>query len=224
MPMKAMGDADEPRVIDRWNGGLGWIAHPAEEMERASHAITGDDGVFVIDPVDARGVDDLLADIGDVAGVVVLLDRHSRDAGTIANRHDVPVYVPAWMDGVAGDLDAPVERFRGTLSGTDFRVDRSVNLPFWTEAALYDGETLIVADALGTAGYFRTGEERLGVHPMLRLLPPRRALDGLEPERILVGHGEGVLSDAAPALRTALATARRRTPRVYAKALASILP
>ncbi|MWV40438.1 hypothetical protein GRS80_11925 [Natrialba sp. INN-245] len=35
----------------------------------------------------------------------------------------------------------------------------------------------------------------------------------LEPERILFGHGEGVLEDAEVALRDALEGARRRFPR-----------
>jgi len=61
----------------------------------------------VFDPVDAPGVDDLLADLGTVAGVVVGLDRHKRDSAAIATRHDVPVYVADWMTGVAEEIDAP---------------------------------------------------------------------------------------------------------------------
>jgi hypothetical protein len=61
------------------------------------------------------------------------------------------------------------------------------------------------------------GGERLGVHPMLRPFPPRRALDGLEPEHVLVGHGEGVHGpEAATALADALAHARRRMATLVA--------
>jgi len=71
MPMKG-GDSDEYREIDRWDRGVGWIAHPGETMQRASHALVGDDGgLWVIDPVDAPDVDGLLSEFGDVAGVVV---------------------------------------------------------------------------------------------------------------------------------------------------------
>ena len=45
------------------------------------------------------------------------------------------------------------------------------------------------------------------------LRPPRDALGGLEPERILVGHGPGLFEDAAAALSDALSGARRRLPR-----------
>ena len=49
-------------MIGRWDGGVGWIAHPEERGRRASHAIRGEDGdVGVFDPLDAPGVDDLLA-------------------------------------------------------------------------------------------------------------------------------------------------------------------
>jgi hypothetical protein len=75
------------------------------------------------------------------------------------------------------------------------------------------GETLVVADALGTVGYFRAPGEAIGVHPFLRLRPPR-VLRGLAPQHILCGHGAGLHGpEAAPALQTALRTARRRLPR-----------
>ena len=108
--MKGSGEASL-REIDRYDGGVGWIAYPDEDMQRASHAVVGENGgVWVVDPVDAAGLDELLAEYGEVAGVVVLLDRHKRDAAAIATRHDVSVYVPDFMDAVAQELDAPVER------------------------------------------------------------------------------------------------------------------
>ncbi|WP_251330452.1 hypothetical protein [Haloplanus pelagicus] len=214
MPLKG-GHADL-REIDRWEGGVGWIAHPDERMQRASHAFAVDGDVWVIDPVDAPGLDDLLADLGEVAGVAVCLDRHERDAAAVATRHDVPVYVPEWMDGVA--FDAPVERFGGELGDSGYRVRRvrDASLPPWQEVALYTDETLLVPEAVGTASFFRAKSERLGVHPMLRPIPPRRALADLEPDRVLVGHGEGVFEDATAALRDALDGARRRLPAAYA--------
>ena len=38
MGMKADGEADL-HEIDRYDGGVGWIAYPNETMERASHAV-----------------------------------------------------------------------------------------------------------------------------------------------------------------------------------------
>jgi hypothetical protein len=227
MPIKASGPADEMDVIDRFAGGVGWIAHPAEAMQRASHALATDGGLLLCDPVDAAGLDELLAEHGDVAGVVVCLDRHLRDAVSIADRHDVPVYAPAWL-GVESDLrsrgaggDGPaIEPFTDAVPGTEYRVVRVVDWPIWHEAALYretDG-TLYVPEAVGTTAYFRAAGERLGVHPMLRPVPPRDALDGLAPERVLVGHGEGIHDAATDALRDALAGARRRAPGAYLQA------
>jgi hypothetical protein len=224
MPLK--GGRASLREIDRWDGGVGWIAYPDERMQRASHALVAGDEVWVIDPVDAPALDDLLADLGTVAGVAVCLDRHERDAATVATRHDVPVYVPDWMDGVASDLDAPTERFGAELGDSGYRVRRvrDASFPPWQEAALYGpDDTLLVPEAVGTASFFLAGDERLGVHPMLRPVPPRRALGDLAPERVLVGHGEGVFDDATAALRDALAGARRRLPAAYAKAVRELV-
>jgi hypothetical protein len=225
MPMK--GGSPELREIDRWDGGVGWLAYPGEGMQRASHALVDGDDVWVFDPVDAPGVDDLLAEFGDVAGVAVCLDRHKRDAAAIARRHDVAVHVPERATGVATKLDAPIERFGATLADTPFEcfTVKDTSLPPWHEVALYDrGErTLYVPEALGTASYFLARGERLGVHPMLRLLPPKRVFEGVVPERILVGHGEGVLSDGGVALREALDGARSGAPSAYARALSELI-
>jgi len=232
--MSMKGDEPDLHEIDRYDGGVGWIAYPDETMERASHAFavhddeSDEDDVWVVDPVDAPGVDDLLAELGTVAGVVVGLDRHVRDSDVLAARHDVPVYVPEWMTGVADDLDpdVEVERFGSRLADTGFEAIRirDSSVPPWQEVGLFDGETLIVPESLGTGSYFRGNRERLGVHPMLRLTPPTSALSGLNPERVLVGHGVGVHERAAVALEDALSDSRSKAPGLYAKTLKSALP
>lgn len=226
--MQLKGGTPDLREIDRWDGGVGWIAYPDERMQRASHALAADGDVWVVDPVDAPGLDDLLAEFGEVAGVAVCLDRHERDADAIARRHDAPVYVPDWMTGVADSLDAPVERFGREFGESGYRAltIRDASLPPWQEIGLYNeaSGTLLVPEALGTAPFVRAEDERLGVHPLLRLTPPRHALGELSPERVLVGHGEGVTTDATPALRAALDGAMRRAPSVYARALRELLP
>jgi hypothetical protein len=227
MPTK--GGSADLRVIDRWDGGLGWLAYPDEGMVRASHAVVGaDGGVWVLDPVDAPGVDDLLADLGEVAGVAVCLDRHRRDSAAVAARHGVAAWVPRRMDGVAADLagECEVARFGRELGDSGFRSVRVRDsaIPPWHEVGLIDDAgTCYVPEAVGTAPYYLGGDERLGVHPMLRLTPPRRALGELRPERLLVGHGEGVATDATAALRDALDGARRRLPAAYARAARSFL-
>jgi hypothetical protein len=61
--------------------------------------------------------------------------------------------------------------------------------------------------------YFALAGEPVGVHPLLRLTPPR-ALARYEPEHVLVGHGEGVHEDATAAVRDAIAQSRRRALRL----------
>lgn len=204
------------RPIDRWDGGVGWLAHPEETGLRAGHAVRGDGGgAWVFDPLDAPGLDDLLAEVDEVAGVAALSSFHARDAGAVARRHGVAVHVPRWMERVEARVDAPVERYDSRLGDSGFRILRSEPFPGWQEAFAHresDG-TLLVPDTLGTTPLHAVGDERLGVTLARRLRPPRDALGGLAPERILVGHGPGVFEDATAALGDALSGARRRLPR-----------
>jgi hypothetical protein len=220
MPMKGDGST-ALREIDRFDGGVGWIAYPEETMQRASHALDTDDGLWLVDPVDADGLDDLLAEYGEVAGIVIGLDRHKRDAAAIARRHGVSVHVPRWMTGVASEIDAPIERAAGELGASGYELFRirDSSVPPWQEAGLYnpDNGTLVVPESVGTADYFLADGERLGVHPMLRLTPPRAALTEYTPDRILVGHGEGVLTDAAAALDSALDSSKSNALSLYGK-------
>jgi len=218
--MKASGVATDWREIDRYGEGVGWIAYPEETMQRASHALVDDGDVWLVDPVDAEGIDDLLGGFGDVEGVVILLDRHERDSATFANRHDVPVWIPSFMDGVAEDVDAPVERFRHDLADTGFSVHEVFNNRLWQEGLLYseDSGVLLVPEAVGTTEYFRTGSNPLGVHPALRLTPPSN-LTRLSPDRLLVGHGDGIHEDATARLQDAVDHARARAPTLYWKNL-----
>lgn len=205
-------DAADYEETNRFDGGTSWLAHPDGAMQRASHVLDTDAGVFLVDPLDAPGIDDLAAEFGEVAGVVLLLDRHERDAAAVARRHDVPVYLPSFL---TREVDAPTERFSGSLPGTEYGLLRTLAIPGWHEAALFDSETLVVPEAVGTAPFFRGADEQLGVHPMLRLTPPS-TLRGLRPERILVGHGHGVEAAAADSLHHALEHSRSNAPGVWA--------
>lgn len=206
-------------VVDRWDGGISWTLE-GDTMHRTSHALDTEAGIWVIDPVDAPGLDEELDELGDVAGVTLLLDRHKRDSEIVARRYDVPVSLPAALGPVADELDARTERYAGSLPGTEFRTVRLTNNRFWREVGLFDADrgTLVVPEAVGTNELFTTDDERLGVHPVLRLFPPRQSLGGLEPERILVGHGPGIFDDAPAALRYALQRSRRNAPKLYAQA------
>jgi hypothetical protein len=192
----------EFRFCDEMEGGFGWQVD--ERMERTSHAIAIDGKVWLFDPLAWEPALERLRELGEPAGVVQLLDRHERDSAEIAAALGVPHYV------VPDDLPG---------SGID--VVRVTDSRFWRERAAWisSRRTLVCADALGTAGYFRAGDEPLAVHPLLRLKPPRE-LRRYQPEHVLCGHGAGVHGPDTPtALREALRTARRRLPHALASAL-----
>lgn len=209
------------RAIDRWDGGAGWIAQPDETIQRASHAIRGDAGVWLVEPVDAPDLDGWLADDGPVAGVIVAMDRHTRDADAIATRHDVAVHLPRRLAGIGNDLRAPVAPIGPFTEDTGWTARPVIDRRWWREVALVspDGATVRIPEAVGTSPQMVAPGERLGVHPVLRPWPPRAALSAFSPERLLVGHGEGILTDADAVLANALARARRRAPAAYLSSL-----
>lgn len=205
----------EYEEIDRWDGGVGWIAHPNEEGERASHAILGDEGVWIIDPVDVQGIDDLVKEYGEVRGVAVLSSYHARDADQIAHRYGVSVHIPRWMNRVPERVDAPVKRETEVLGGAGFETFQVEPLSMYQEAIAYREEdgTLIVPDLLSSGSSYPVGDERIGLMLGIRPFPPRDLFEDIEPERILFGHGEGVFQDAGEALDKAITGARKRFPR-----------
>ena len=145
------------------------------------------------------------------AAVVQLLDRHNRDAASLAAELDVPhLVVP----------DA--------LPGTPFKVVSVRDTRRWHEVAVWwpSERTLVVAEAVGTNPFF-AGGRAAGVHLLLRLAPPRAVLGGFRPQHLLVGHGEGVHgAQATEALEDALATSRtglaRLVPRIPGFALDAV--
>ncbi len=213
-------------IIDRFPEGVGWIADPKETMERASHAIKGDHGVWLIDPVDAYGLDELLAAEGNVAGVVITLNRHRRDSEALAGRYGVSIYLPEQLGALADDIRYGVRGVDEFGRDTGWTVDPVIDRRGWHEVMLVapDRETVRISEAVGTAPHFCAPGEKLGVHPLLRLFPPRGVLGDIVADRILVGHGEGVLSDGASLLADTLEHARRRAPKAYARALWTFLP
>lgn len=181
--------------------GFGWTE--SGFLERTAHALLVDRDVWLIDPLEGTRVDERVRELGEPAGVVQLLDRHGRACAAFAERFAVPLQRA---------------HFAG-IRGAPFEVRLAVDLPRWREAALWwpEAEVLVCADVLGTARYFRAPGESLGVHPLLRFLPPRSLRDmarGLTPSHVLCGHGEGIHGEgAALALEEAVTTARSRIPR-----------
>jgi hypothetical protein len=183
-------------LCDEFEGGLGW-SEPGF-LGRTSHALEVEGKVFVFDPVDAPGIDERIRALGEPEAVVQLLDRHNRDCASVALR-----------------LGVPHLRMRLDWPASGFELRRVAWNPVWKEVAFWDPErrVLVVGDALGTVGYFTAPGERLGVHPLLRLTPPR-SLAGIAPLHVLCGHGAGIHGDeAAVALEEALSNALRGIPR-----------
>jgi hypothetical protein len=189
-----------PPVLDRQSYGLTWVMR--EPMARACHAIASEGRVWLIDPVDEPTAMAAVAELGEPAGVLQLLDRHNRDCAAIAARLGTPRIVNP------DDLPA-----------TPFTLVPVLRWPGWSETALWwsDEDVLVVPEAVGTAPAFAIGSGPIGVHPIIRLVPPR-ALRGLAPRHVLVGHGLPVHGhDAARGLREALDRSRRDIPRLALK-------
>jgi hypothetical protein len=189
-----------PPVLDRQSYGLTWVMR--EPMARACHALAFEGRVWLIDPVDEPTAMAAVAELGEPAGVLQLLDRHNRDCATIATRLGTPHIVNP------DDLPA-----------TPFKLVPVLRWSAWRETALWwsDEDVLVVPEAVGTAPAFAIGSGPIGVHPIIRLVPPR-ALGGFAPRHVLVGHGLPVHGqDAAGGLREALDRSRRDIPRLVLK-------
>lgn len=181
--------------------GITWTIED-EPMTRSWHALAAGEEVWLVDPLEQGDTVARAQELGRVAGVIQLLDRHNRDGEKIAEGLGVPLHkLPESIEG------SPFETFRLTWSR------------IWKEVALWwpERKALVVAEAVGANETFTVGEDPLGVHIGLRLLPPRR-LAAYSPEHLLLGHGR-VRSGPGTAdeLHRAIARSRRDTPRLLAK-------
>ena len=90
------------KTYDEYEFGLTWVLD--EPMQRASHALVVNGGLWLVDPV---AVDDALERalaLAEPAGVLQLLDRHGRDCAQLAEQYGVPhLKVPDERDGLRGD-------------------------------------------------------------------------------------------------------------------------
>ena len=182
--------------VQRHPLGLTWIE--TSGMRRAAHALRADGRVWLIDPFEDEVALSAATELGTAAGVIQLLDRHNRDCGAIAQR-----------------LEVPLLRLPSEVGDSPFEVIPVISRPWWREVALWwqAERALVVAEAVGTVPAFALGRP-VGVHPMLRLRPPRGPLTARSPERLLVGHGAALESDAAAAIRDALSGSLTDIPQL----------
>lgn len=205
----------ELTVVGRGPHHLSW--RPADEgyQRRTSHAVTAAGRTWLVDPIDGTGLDDLFAGLGELAGIVVTLGRHRRDTDAIAARLGLSI----WADAALGRLkvESPVTTFSGELDGgplVSISLRGRGTKRWWKEAALWwpAERLLLVSESVGTPGYYRLGDERLGLHPMRRSRPPAELAE-IAPGTLLLGHGDEIAADAAPLLGELLtAGPSRRRP------------
>ena len=187
---------------ERGTDGFSWIVD--DPMTRTSHALADARRVWLVDPVHDEPALERARELGAIAAVLQLLDRHTRDCASIAAELGVPHVVTP--DAIPASPFVPV-----TIR----------NSGHWRERALWwpARRTLVVAEAIGTNQFFTAGADVAGVHLLMRLSPPRAALREFEPDHLLVGHGEGLHGeDARVGLRQALAHARTGLPRLALRA------
>ncbi|MCW2973510.1 MAG: hypothetical protein JWN72_1783 [Thermoleophilia bacterium] len=160
---------------------------------------------------------------GPVVGVIVLLDRHVRDAPDVARRHDAPLLVPPgrWRTGHQRPRGAHALTQR--VEGCPFRFFPVVERDgAWLEHALWweAAGVLVVAEAVGTTDYCTLGTGApLGIHPALRFGIRRSGLSELShrPTMLLVGHGDLVRGDGGD-LTAQIRGAARHGPRRHPEA------
>ena len=210
----------EADFIDKWENGFGWIARPEEAMERTSHAFW-DEGLYLVDPLDAENLDQKIEEFGEVKGIILLFDRHERDSVELAERYGCPIFVPEWFER---SLNAEVKEVSGKVPDTDWEIHQVVDSKTGKETALYNSErkTLIVADALGTTDHMLGRGEKLGMNPFYRLSPPVKLLE-FDPERIFCGHGEGIQENASEYMKETLRHSRLKAPSAFFNAFYEFL-
>jgi hypothetical protein len=183
--------------LEEYAFGLTWLMD--EPASRTSHALRAEGRVWLVDPVDHPEAMEIATALGEPTAVVQLIDRHNRDCVAIAARLGVP------------HLKVPDD-----VPGAPFRTISVLRIPRWQERALWweQERALVVAEAIGTAEAFTVGHGVVGMHPLLRALPPG-VLRDYAPEHLLCGHGPAIHGRAArEGVEWAYRHARRDLPRL----------
>ncbi len=183
-------------TVDESALGISWVLD--EPMQRASHAILAEGKVWFVDPIEVDDLVDRGAALGEPAGVLQLLDRHNRDCAAVADRLGIE------------HLEVP-----DAVPGSPFEAIKALRFPGWKETALWwpEARVLVVAEIVGTNPIASGGDDGVGMHPMLRLLPPK-SIRGFEPEHLFTGHGAPAHGPETPAnLERSYARSRRDIPK-----------
>lgn len=186
------------KAIVPFEHGLSWICD--EWMQRASHALVIDGRVWLVDPVDIPEAIEQARGLGEIAGVIQLLDRHNRDCAALAEHFGVPHHkLPTEIPDAPGLQVLPVLRGR-----------------MWKESALWwpDTGTLVVAELLGSNDTFVLNQrDAVGIHAFMRAHKARVG-DHLPVSHLLMGHGLPQHEHAAEAIAAAYRRRWRDLPRL----------
>lgn len=170
--------------------------------------LEGSDEIVLIDPLVPRGtevefwewLDSKLARSAGSLRVLLTAPWHARDAGLVADRYSASIWA------------RPAARWRGPALTTTGELPVGVEalLPAGdTDQALFllhDHETLVTGDVFsGTGGRFHVFFDEQNRRALLDWLP---LLAGLPVTRVLIAHGEPVLTDGSARMRGAIAEAR----------------
>ena len=185
------------RFVDELEDGFGWIE--SATMRRTSHALAVDGRVWLIDPIDADGLEERIRSLGEPAGVIQLLDRHNRDCAALAARLGVPLHV------------VPT-----ALPGTPFGSCRCVRGRWWQR-----GRALVAGAAdprlrrrARHDPVLPRGRRAGRPAPVPPARAPRRALAGLGLEHLSSGTATGIHGEARRGSPSRRRCARGRQARI----------
>jgi glyoxylase-like metal-dependent hydrolase (beta-lactamase superfamily II) len=195
--------------------------HPGRDAfgaEVGSYAVTADDELLLVDPLVADDAAatlerlDALASAAIDTSILITIGYHVRSAEALAARYDATVYGPPQ---VARRLEhARFARLEPGAPGPAGVVAHAIGRPRRGETPLWlpSHRALAFGDALVTTpdGELRMwsydqDEPRRRAFYRERFAPTLAPLAELEPDHVLVTHGEPIAGAGASALRAALA-------------------
>ncbi len=183
--------------------------HPGEwGAEVASFALHAGDATLLIDPLvpDEGFLDDL---VRGPAAILITIPYHTRSAEALSERYGAPIHGhPAVGKRLSKTTVEPIEGelpggARAYAIGKPRRYETPIHLP--SHRALVFGDALIttVEGELRLWAQDRVDDKRARWYRDT-FVPTLAPLRELELDRVLVTHGEPVLSDGSKALRAAL--------------------
>jgi glyoxylase-like metal-dependent hydrolase (beta-lactamase superfamily II) len=187
--------------------------HPEGFGDRvSSYAVHADDVTLLIDPL-VEDEETFIA-LDDLAGprvaILITIPYHARSAESLAERYNATVYgheavakrlsSTARFSAIDEDSSLP-----GEAQAFAIGRPRRYEMPLWlpSHRALVFGDAVVEADG-ELRVWVQSDEDSRRRHSVEKLNPTLRPLVDLDPEAVLVTHGEPVLSGGAAALDAAL--------------------